>query len=121
MRAASVESLKAEYGDDVHFVILYQREAHPNQLMFKEIDQPTTMEQRRELARRSRSDLDITTIIAIDEMDDAVRKAYGGAPNSAFIIDTSGRIVYRKDWAIPDEWRPVLERLTDPAPGSPLP
>ncbi len=116
MRSASVESLKAEYGEDVHFVVLYQREAHPNQLQFKEIDQPTEFQERVELARRSRSDLQITATIVIDEMDDAVRRAYGMAPNSAFIIDTSGRIVYRNDWAIPAEWRPVLERLVGKTP-----
>ena len=114
MRSASVESLKAEFGDRIHFIVLYQREAHAGQIQFRDIAQPSTYEQRQELARRACTDLGLSTTIVIDEMDDAVRGRYGSAPNSAFIIDMSGRIVYRNDWSIPEDWRPVLERLLGP-------
>jgi hypothetical protein len=101
----------AKYQEMVHFVVLYQREAHANEFTFKEIDQPDTMDERKVLASRCREELGLTWTIVVDGMNDAVREAYGGLPNSAYIINTEGVIVFKEAWAHPDEWPAVLDEL----------
>jgi hypothetical protein len=101
----------ARYQDRVHFVILYQREAHPNQMMFSDIDQPETMDERKALASRCRGELGLTWTIVVDGMENAVRETYGGLPNSTYIIARGGEIVHKEAWANPDGWPEVLDRI----------
>ena len=101
----------AKYQDRVHFVVLYQREAHANEFMFQEVDQPETMDERKILASRCREELGLTWTIVLDGMDNAVREAYGGLPNSAYIIGTDGVIVFKEAWTHPDQWPSVLDEL----------
>ncbi len=91
--------------------MLYQREAHPNQMMFQNIDQPETLEERLALASRCREDLGLERTIVVDRMDNAVRDAYGGLPNSAYIIAPGGEIVFKEPWARAGNWAPVLDSL----------
>jgi len=91
--------------------VLYQREAHANQMRFQDIDQPVTMEERLVLAGRCRTELGVERTIVLDKMDNAVREAYGGLPNSAYIIDTNGEIVFKEAWGKADAWPEVLDRL----------
>ena len=95
----------------MEFIVLYQREAHPNQMSFQDIDQPVTMEERKELASRCRSELGLERVIVVDGMDNAVREAYGGLPNSAYIIDKGGEVVFKEPWAKADGWVGVLDGL----------
>jgi hypothetical protein len=91
--------------------VLYQREAHPNQMTFRDIDQPVIMEERLALASRCREELGVTRTLVVDRMDNAVREAYGGLPNSAYIIARDGMIVFKEPWARADGWAPVLDSL----------
>lgn len=93
------------------FIILYQREAHPNQMDFQDIDQPVEMEERQELASRCRSELGVERTIVLDKMDNAVREAYGGLPNSAYIIKPGGEIVLKEAWGQADGWPAVLDEI----------
>ncbi len=110
-QVAGLEKLRGEYRGRVTFVIVYQREAHAGQRIFMAIEQPRTMSQRSELARRVREELDIETTIVLDDMMNSTRRAYGARFNEAFIVDRDGRIVHKERWANPREWRPVLEGL----------
>lgn len=95
----------------MRFVVVYQREAHANQLMFKDVDQPVTAEERKALAEKACKELTISSTLVIDTMANAVRKAYGELPNSAYIIDRGGVIVHKEAWAKPDAWPDLLEKL----------
>ena len=90
---------------------MYQREAHPNQMSFQEIDQPVEMEERQALAARCRTELGVDRTIVVDKMDNAVREAYGGLPNSVYIIDKGGEIVFKEPWSKGDKWYEVLDRI----------
>ncbi len=79
--------------------------------MFQDIDQPATMEERLALASRCRQELGLTRTIVVDGMDNAVREAYGGLPNSAYIIARDGTIVFKEPWAKAGGWAPVLDSL----------
>jgi len=102
----------------VNFVILYQREAHPNQMGFQEIDQPVEMEERLELASRCQPELGLARLIVVDKMDNAVREAYGGLPNSAYIIKPGGEIVFKEAWGKADGWPAVLDAILGEGGGS---
>ncbi|MFC1500721.1 deiodinase-like protein [Candidatus Zixiibacteriota bacterium] len=107
----AVEEQRAKYEDRVTFIILYQREAHPGQMQFASITQPETYDERLNLAQKACEELSVATTIVIDGMDNAVRIAYGGLPNSAYIIDGEGRIVHKEGWAAPDGWDEHLDKL----------
>ena len=93
--------------------MLYQREAHAGEYGFKDVEQPESFEQRRELAAKACDELQIATTVVIDDMKDSVRQAYGRVPNSADIVDKGGRIVFKEPWAQPSAWREVLRGLLD--------
>jgi hypothetical protein len=103
--------MREEFGEDVLFVVLYQREAHAGEMMFSEIEQPETYEQRKELAQRTCDELKVATTIVIDDMENTVRRAYGRLPNSAYVIDKGGEIVHKEAWAAPDGWSDILREV----------
>jgi hypothetical protein len=71
-----------------------------------------TLEERKELASRCRSELGLERVIVVDGMDNAMREAYGGLPNSAYILAPGGEIVFKEPWANAEEWIPILEGLS---------
>ncbi len=93
------------------FIVLYQREAHAGEMRFEDVEQPETYEEREELAKKSCSELGIGATVVIDEMDNAVRRTYGQLPNSAYIIDKGGKIIYKEAWAHPENWGAILDGL----------
>jgi hypothetical protein len=95
----------------VEFIVLYQREAHANEMDFQEIDQPVEMDERLELASRCRTELGLDRTIVVDRMDNGVREAYGGLPNSAYIVKPGGEIVFKEAWAKAGGWPEVLDKL----------
>lgn len=82
-------------------------------MMFSEIEQPETYEQRKALAEKTCDELHIATTVVIDDMEDSVRAAYGLLPNSAYIIDKGGVIVHKEAWARPDGWPDILRGLLE--------
>jgi hypothetical protein len=79
--------------------------------MFKDVEQPETMEERKELAEKACDELHIASLVVIDDMENTVRRTYGRLPNSAYIIDKGGEIVYKEAWAHPDGWPDILRGL----------
>jgi hypothetical protein len=71
------------------------------------------MEERKELAEKACDELKIATTVVLDDMENSVREAYGRLPNSAYIIDRGGAIVYKEAWAQPGGWPEVLRGLLD--------
>jgi hypothetical protein len=82
-----------------------------NMFDFSEIEQPQTYEERHRLARMTCDELNPTTTIVIDDMENTVREAYGGLPNSAFIIDRGGEVVHKENWASIEGWAEILDNL----------
>ena len=106
-----MEEVRERFEDNVLFVVLYQREAHAGESRFVDIEQPETIDAREELARKSCEELNIATLVVIDDMENTVREAYGELPNSAYMVQKGGEIFYKEAWARPDEWGPQLEKL----------
>ena len=117
MTASSNPILKEmyrEFGQDVDFVMLMVREAHPGEYL----EQPRSLEERRRhaLALRDRDDLPFP--LAIDDMDGSVHRAFDCKPNAVWVTDAGGTIIYRALWVGDDAG---LEHALDAAVRGVLP
>jgi peroxiredoxin len=93
--AASIGGLKAlvkEFrGDDVEFLFLYVREAHPG----SEIPPHRSLEAKAQAAMLLREQERIEFPILVDELGGEVHRRYGALPNASYLVDKGGRIAYR--------------------------
>lgn len=79
---------------ETDFAILYVREAHPG----PGLPQPTTQDGKCENARRLAEEDGEGRRILIDDLEGSLHKAFGSYPNSVFIVNRSGCVVWRTDW-----------------------
>ena len=108
----SLGDLYARYHERVQFLTIYIREAHPvdgwwlgKGLMGKlirryaprvalDVYDPQTIEERRKVAGECEQALQYDIHTYVDEMDDAVNKAYAAAPTRLYLIGLDGKVVY---------------------------
>jgi len=93
--APSVQELHDEFGDSVNFIMLYVREAHPGE----HFTQPETMDEKLEHARALKEFYDIQWTVAADNIDGDLHRALDPKPNSAFLMNGKGEILFRSLWA----------------------
>src|SRR5262245_2442123 len=92
-----------QYGDQVQFINVYVREAHPtdgwrmssNDKDGVAIAQPTTDAERTEAASQCCAALKMTVPLVVDKMDDHVGHLYSGMPDRLYLIDRSGKVAYK--------------------------
>lgn len=106
-RRATMDSLHRNH-PDVSFAVLYVREAHPGSA----IPAHRTDEDKQACAIRLQSDGENRRIL-IDDVNGTAHKAYGGYPNSVFIINRNGCVVYASDWNNPSTTGRALRQLKD--------
>jgi len=109
----SIQQIYEHYHEDVQFLNVYIREAHPkdgwwlgNRFTKKLIHavfgtrasmehyDPKTIEERRAVAGECETALLHGVRNCVDEMDDHVSRAYAGWPTRLYLIGLDGRIVY---------------------------
>lgn len=90
-----LRELHEEFGEAVRFVLVNTREAHPGQL----VPQPQTFERKWEHALDLRRHHAFDFETAVDGIDGEVHRAFSPKPNSAYLIDQEGTILYRAHWA----------------------
>src|SRR5205814_6385272 len=89
-----------QYGDRVAFVVVYVREAHPedgwvvtqNRDEHIEVLDPTDNDERAEVATTCALRLAIRMPVVIDGIDDAVCLAYGGYPDRLALVGKGGEL-----------------------------
>lgn len=109
----SLHQLFERYQDRVQFLSIYIREAHPvdgwwlGKGLFSlglraskskaatDIYDPRTIEERRSVAHQCEVSLRYGVHTYVDDMDDAVNKAYAAWPTRLYLIGPDGRVVYR--------------------------
>ncbi len=96
--APSVQELFDRFGDQVEFVMLYVREAHPGE----HFSQSETMEEKLEHARALKDFYGISWTVAADSIDGDLHRALDPKPNSAFLMNSEGKILFRALWAADD-------------------
>ncbi len=93
--APSVQELYDQFGDRVNFIMMYVREAHPGE----QFEQSETIEEKLEYARALKEFYDIRWTVAADNVDGDLHRALDPKPNSAFLMDNDGTILFRSLWA----------------------
>lgn len=113
--APSVQELYDEFGDDVTFIMMYVREAHPGE----HFAQSETIEEKLGYARALKDFYDIQGTVATDNVDGDLHRALDPKPNSAFLMDRDGTILFRSLWA--SDYEALSQALGAAATGRPLP
>ncbi len=93
--APSVQELYDEFGERVKFMMMYVREAHPGE----HFSQVATIEEKLVHARALKEFYDIQWTVAADSVDGNLHRALDPKPNSAFLMDRDGTILFRSLWA----------------------
>jgi len=117
--AVSLRDLYAAYNDQVQFLAIYIREAHPddgwNFGQTRGITDPTTIEERRQLAGQCEVAMQYGIRTYVDDMDDAVMTAYAAWPERLYLIGQDGRVLYASGlgpWGFkPAELQEAIERV----------
>ena len=110
-----MQNLLRQYGDEMHFIVVYTVEAHPNDTPSPYsgrvwphrkneregvlLSQPTSYEERVTLARQVIDAYGEGRTVLIDGMDNAVWEQYGKRPNSLFLIEQGGEVLLKQWWA----------------------
>jgi hypothetical protein len=99
----ALEGLHRQYADQVAFFVIYIKEAHPeegwvlgrNRRAGVRVNDPTSDEQRVEVAQTCALRMRIQMPVLIDGIDNAVASAYGGWPDRLYLIGRDGRIAFQ--------------------------
>lgn len=102
-----IRELQEEFGDEVEFLFVYVREAHPGD----EIPAHRTLREKASAAQLLRDEEDLEMPILVDELGGKVHRKYGSMPNPSFLIDKSGRIAFRSFASRPGSLRDAIEEL----------
>jgi iodothyronine deiodinase-like protein len=137
--ARAIEPLQQTVGGGLSALVLYTLEAYPaggkgpygeaagqpaNELLGISIPVHPDLAARRSAARLAGEKLLIGGMIVVDGMDDAAWKAFGRAPNAAFLIDPSGYVAARQQRFDPADMEANARILTgnlQPPPPPPPP
>jgi hypothetical protein len=95
--------LKRRYADNVEFIAIYVREAHPtdgwrmpsNDRVGVTFLQPKSFVDRVDVAEKCCQSLAMSMPLLVDDVNDRVGHAYSGMPDRLYVIDRSGRVAYK--------------------------
>jgi hypothetical protein len=99
----ALEELHRTYGDRVAFFVVYIKEAHPedgwvltaNRQDDIALPDPSSKEERAEVAYACAVRLQIRVPVLIDALDNEVARHYGGWPDRLYLIGEDGRIAFQ--------------------------
>jgi hypothetical protein len=106
---AGIRDLYEEFGDDVQFLFVYVREAHPGD----ELPPHRSIDDKMHAAELLRDEEDLGMPILLDELSGKVHRKYGSMPNPSFLVDKSGRIAFRSLSSRPSSLRTAIEELIE--------
>ena len=93
--APGLNELHARFGDRVRFVMVNVREAHPGEAM----PQPKALDEKTAHAEQLRNLHGFGFEVAADDIDGTFHRALSPKPNSAYLLDKDGTILFRAQWA----------------------
>ena len=131
----SLHDLYEKYHDQVQFIVIYIREAHPIDgwwlggglfgLILKmrgskaatDVHDPINMKERKQVAARCESELKYGIPTLVDDIDDSVNRAYAAIPTRIYLIGADGRVAYAGGlgpWGFkPQELKEAIETMLD--------
>ena len=97
--------MRERHGGEVAFVIVYIKEAHPEDgwaLMYNrrsgiELQDPRSTAERTDVAASCAVRMRTAIPVLIDEIDNEVARQYGGWPDRLYLVGKDGRIVFQGD------------------------
>jgi len=105
--AGPMQDYAARY-PDLNFVVLYVREAHPGE----RIPAHATIDDKIGAAKKlSKAHGERRTVLA-DELAGEAHQEFGNMPNSIYILDTDGRIIFRSIWNNTNDLDDILRRVS---------
>lgn len=125
----SVEALNERFGNRVDVMIVYTVEAHPfdspspysatGDVMIAADNvrdnvraaQPMTYGERVDLAKTWVREQNINVPLVIDNPRNEFWRAFGQAPNMAYLIDTEGKVAFRQLWFSEKEMKKQIRNL----------
>jgi hypothetical protein len=86
--------------DEVNFLVVYIREAHPWPRGSKKkgksvLPEPLDLKERGAHGNFCVQDLDLSIPMVLDGMDNAVGEKYAGWPDRLYVLDAKGKIVWK--------------------------
>jgi peroxiredoxin len=94
-------------GDDIEFLFVYVREAHPGE----KIRAHRSLPEKLRAARLMRDEEEVQMPVLVDDLRGSIHRKYARLPNPAFLIDRSGRVAFRSRWAKPEGLEKAIEEL----------
>jgi hypothetical protein len=95
----------------VELFVVYARELHPGDRKFKDYSWPKSETEKWAYAEEF---AELGSIpVAVDGLDNAILDKYGRVPNSAFVIDQNGVLVFRATWADSRKIETVVSKLLE--------
>lgn len=107
-----LKELYALYGDCVEFLSIYNREAHPGEVL----PQPLSMEHKVERARLFRAEMGVPWDVGVDDLDGSLDRALGTVPNCVYMITPEGEVCFRA--LASNEKRPLKNAMSSLAGGN---
>jgi len=98
-----LHELWKQHREEVEFVVVYIREAHPedgwviasNREENISFNDPTSNDERTEAAASCALRLQIRMPVVVDDIDDKIASAYGALPDRLYLIGKGGKVVYQ--------------------------
>ncbi|MCJ8288434.1 MAG: hypothetical protein HRT58_00265 [Crocinitomicaceae bacterium] len=109
---AHTEAVYLDYKDKVNFYFLYKILAHPENRGYI---QAITIKERLAHTVEAKETLKTTVPWLADPMTNEVSSAFGLTPNSEFLFDSTGQILYMKAWSDANELRKALTEAVGPS------
>jgi hypothetical protein len=121
----ALHELWETWRERVEFVVVYIREAHPeegwvvtpNRQEEIRINDPTSTDERVEVAASCAINLKIRIPVLVDEVDDEIASAYGALPDRLYLIGQDGTVAFQGEpgpWGFnPAALQSAMENLLD--------
>ncbi len=114
----SLHNIWEAHRDTVEFVVVYIREAHPedgwvissNREQGIAFNDPTNNNERMEAAASCALRLKIRIPVVVDDIDDKIASAYGALPDRLYLIAKGGKVAYQGE---PGPWGFVPDKLSE--------
>lgn len=94
---------------NLNFIVLYVREAHPGEIT----PAHKSVAHKIKVAERSNKAHGEYRRVVVDKVTGDAHKVYGAMPNSIYIIDTDGKVLFRSIWNNADQIGDVLQKISD--------
>ena len=104
----AMNALQTRY-PEVHFLLLYIREAHPG----SRTGAHKSMQEKIEHAKAMVGLYGEKREILVDDLEGTAHRLYGSMPNMTYVIGTNGLVKFRANWTNVEALEKVLETIED--------